>query len=99
MKSCKIYNLYFLCLCIREAAVEFEEDSGIEGILNRLEYERILSLGITTGKYGYGSNCSSRNSLDGGSSGTTTTGRVFSPHFSLPNKPVLICFVTVLNAV
>lgn len=99
MKICKVYNLSFLCLCIREAAVVFEEDCGIEGILNRLENERILSLGINTSKYEYGANFSSRNSMDGRSSGTTTTGMVLSPHFNLPNKPVLICFVTVLNAV
>ncbi|XP_009610612.1 protein PTST homolog 2, chloroplastic [Nicotiana tomentosiformis] len=58
-----------------EAAVVFEEDCGIEGILNRLENERILSLGINTSKYEYGANFSSRNSMDGRSSGTTITDR------------------------
>lgn len=55
-----------------------EEDSaieGIEGILNRLEKERISSLGINTSKYGYGANHSSRDNIDDTSSGTTTTGR------------------------
>ncbi|KAK4358148.1 hypothetical protein RND71_023758 [Anisodus tanguticus] len=56
-----------------EAVVE--EDSGIEGILNRLEKERISSLGINTSKYGYGSNHSSRDNIDDSSSGTTTTDR------------------------
>ncbi|XP_004238761.1 protein PTST homolog 2, chloroplastic [Solanum lycopersicum] len=59
-----------------EAVVE--EDSaieGIEGILNRLEKERISSLGINTSKYGYGANHSSRDNIDDTSSGTTTTGR------------------------
>lgn len=56
-----------------------EEDSGIEGIegiLNRLEKERISSLGIHTSKYGYVVNHSSKDNIDDRSSGTTTTGRV-----------------------
>ncbi|KAG5604205.1 hypothetical protein H5410_025697 [Solanum commersonii] len=65
--------LTFRCLCVREAVVE--EDSVIEGILNRLEKERISSLGINTSKYGYGANHSSRDNIDDRSSGTTTTGR------------------------
>uniref|UniRef100_M1BHL7 Isoamylase N-terminal domain containing protein n=1 Tax=Solanum tuberosum TaxID=4113 RepID=M1BHL7_SOLTU len=56
-----------------EAVVE--EDSAVEGILNRLEKERISSLGINTSKYGYGANHSSRDNIDDRSSGTTTTGR------------------------
>ncbi|KAK4376743.1 hypothetical protein RND71_003039 [Anisodus tanguticus] len=59
-----------------EAVVE--EDSGIEGvegILNRLEKERLSSLGINTSKYGYGANHSSRDNIDDRSSGTTTTDR------------------------
>lgn len=56
-----------------------EEDSvieGIEGILNRLEKERISSLGINTSKYGYVANRSSRDNIDDRSSGTTATGKV-----------------------
>ncbi|XP_049365973.1 protein PTST homolog 2, chloroplastic-like [Solanum verrucosum] len=56
-----------------EAVVE--EDSVVEGILNRLEKERISSLGINTSKYGYGANHSSRDNIDDRSSGTSTTGR------------------------
>ncbi|CAN4124403.1 unnamed protein product [Withania somnifera] len=55
-----------------------DEDSGIEGvegILNRLEKERISSLGINTSKYGYGANHSSRDNIDDRSSGTATTDR------------------------
>ncbi|XP_055810137.1 protein PTST homolog 2, chloroplastic isoform X2 [Solanum dulcamara] len=55
-----------------EAVVE--EDSVIEGILNRLEKERISSLGISTSKYGYVANRSSRDNIDDRSSGTTATG-------------------------
>lgn len=69
--------LTFLCLCIREAAVEEERViEGIDGILNRLEKERISSLRINTSKYGYGANRSSRDNIDNRSSGTTTTGKV-----------------------
>lgn len=56
-----------------EAAVE--EDNGIEGILNRLEKERISSVGINRSKYGYGANHSSRDNIDDISSGTTATDR------------------------
>lgn len=59
-----------------EAAVAEESViEGIEGILNRLEKERMSSLGINTSKYGYGANHSSRNNIDDRSSGTTTTDR------------------------
>ncbi|XP_059316695.1 protein PTST homolog 2, chloroplastic [Lycium ferocissimum] len=59
----------------RSLEVAVEEDSGIEGILNRLEIERISSLGINTSKYGYGANHSSRDNIDDRNSGTTTTDR------------------------
>ncbi|KAM3203116.1 protein PTST 2, chloroplastic isoform X1 [Capsicum annuum] len=59
-----------------EAAVEEERViEGIDGILNRLEKERISSLRINTSKYGYGANRSSRDNIDNRSSGTTTTDR------------------------
>ncbi|XP_049399925.1 protein PTST homolog 2, chloroplastic-like isoform X3 [Solanum stenotomum] len=48
-----------------------EEDSGIEGILSRLEKERNSSLGIDLGKHGHTSHTSSRDNIDDRSFGTT----------------------------
>ncbi|KAG5629529.1 hypothetical protein H5410_001246 [Solanum commersonii] len=52
-----------------------EEDSGIEGILNRLEKERNSSLGIDLGKHGHTSHTSSRDNIDDRSFGTTDADR------------------------
>uniref|UniRef100_M1CJK7 Isoamylase N-terminal domain containing protein n=1 Tax=Solanum tuberosum TaxID=4113 RepID=M1CJK7_SOLTU len=51
-----------------------EEDSGIEGILNRLEKERNSSLGIDLGKRGHTFHTSSRDNIDDRSFGTTDAG-------------------------
>ncbi|XP_055818701.1 protein PTST homolog 2, chloroplastic-like isoform X3 [Solanum dulcamara] len=52
-----------------------EEDSGIEGILSRLEKERNSSLGIDLGKHGHISRNSSRDNIDERSFGTTDADR------------------------
>ncbi|XP_006367349.1 uncharacterized protein [Solanum tuberosum] len=52
-----------------------EEDSGIEGILNRLEKERNSSLGIDLGKRGHTFHTSSRDNIDDRSFGTTDADR------------------------
>ncbi|OIS95717.1 PREDICTED: uncharacterized protein LOC109235203 isoform X2 [Nicotiana attenuata] len=52
-----------------------EEDSGIEGILNRLEKNRNASLGIDLGKHGHSSHASSRDNIDDRSFGTTDADR------------------------
>lgn len=48
-----------------------EENSGIEGILSRLEKERNSSLGIDLGKPGHTSHTSSRDNIDDRSFGTS----------------------------
>ncbi|KAM3324190.1 protein PTST 2, chloroplastic isoform X1 [Capsicum chacoense] len=52
-----------------------EEDSGIEGILSRLEKERNSSLGIDLGKYGHISYNSSWDNIDDRCFGTTDPDR------------------------
>ncbi|KAL3347662.1 hypothetical protein AABB24_021372 [Solanum stoloniferum] len=52
-----------------------EEDSGVEGILSRLEKERNSSLGIDLGKHGHTSHTSSRDNIDDRSFGTTDADR------------------------
>lgn len=52
-----------------------EEDSGIEGILSRLEKERNSSLGIDLGKHGHIFHTSSRDNIDDRSFGTTDADR------------------------
>lgn len=52
-----------------------EEDSGIEGILSRLEKERNSSLGIDLGIHGHISHTSSRDKIDDRSFGTTDADR------------------------
>ncbi|XP_070018877.1 protein PTST homolog 2, chloroplastic-like isoform X2 [Nicotiana tabacum] len=55
----------------RSLEIVAEEDSGIEGILSRLEKERNSSLGIDLGKHGHSSHASSRDNIDDRSFGTT----------------------------
>ncbi|MCD7468549.1 hypothetical protein HAX54_006893 [Datura stramonium] len=52
-----------------------EEDSGIEGILSRLEKERNSSLGIDLGIHGHISHTSSRDNIEDRSFGTTDADR------------------------
>lgn len=52
-----------------------EENSGIEGILSRLEKERNSSLGIDLGKPGHTSHTSSRDNIDDRSFGTSDADR------------------------
>lgn len=52
-----------------------EENSGIEGILSRLEKERNSSLGIDLGKPGHTSHTSSRDNIDDRSFGTSDAGK------------------------
>ncbi|KAH0728065.1 hypothetical protein KY284_003930 [Solanum tuberosum] len=59
----------------RSIETESEEDSGIEGILSRLEKERNSSLGIDMGKHGHTSHTSSRDNIDDRSFGTTDADR------------------------
>ncbi|XP_075077918.1 protein PTST homolog 2, chloroplastic isoform X5 [Nicotiana tabacum] len=55
----------------RSLEIVAEEDSGIEGILSRLEKERNSFLGIDLGKHGHSSHASSRDNIDDRSFGTT----------------------------
>lgn len=69
-----IFFSSFLSLPNRETVAE--EDSGIEGILSRLEKERNSSLGIDLGKHGHISRNSSRDNIDERSFGTTDAGKL-----------------------
>ncbi|XP_075101474.1 protein PTST homolog 2, chloroplastic-like isoform X1 [Nicotiana tabacum] len=59
----------------RSLEIVAEEDSGIEGILSRLEKERNSFLGIDLGKHGHSSHASSRDNIDDRSFGTTDADR------------------------
>lgn len=74
--SLSIFIFSFLSLPNREIVAE--EDSGIEGILSRLEKERNSSLGIDLGKHGHSSHASSRDNIDDRSFGTTDAGKFFN---------------------
>ncbi|CAA2991539.1 Hypothetical predicted protein [Olea europaea subsp. europaea] len=49
----------------RSLEIEAEEDTGIEGILSRLEQQRNTDFGINLGKYGYPTHSSSKDERDG----------------------------------